>query len=124
MSTPPPGTDPAQKTELETEKNELETEVQETEAEAEKARQAGDTARAEQLEAQIKKVVSGELAEIKETLKALSDRPFHPAPEANKPPAGTTEDPPKTEGQEEQQPKEKVHRFGSTKWFKDRAYED
>lgn len=124
MTTAPKTDDPAKKGELEVEKAELEADVEETEAEAEKARAAGDTARAEQLEAQIKKVVSGELAEIKASLQALTDRPFHPAPEAEKP-AGT--EAPKSdeeEGQEAEQPKEPVHRFGSRRWFGKRAYED
>lgn len=123
MSTAPKTDDPAKKAELETEKEELETDVKEAEAEAEKARADGDTARAEQLEAQIKKVVSGELAEIKAALKALTDRPFHPAPEAEKPPAPEGETG-KKDDQEEEQPKEPVHRFGSRRWFGSRAYED
>lgn len=119
-----PETTDDKKEELETEKEELEQDVKETKEEAEAARAEGNTERAEQLEAQIKKVVSGELADIKASLKALTDRPFHPAPESSKPPATEGAEGDKNDDQEEEQPKERKHRFGSKRWFGDRAYED
>lgn len=123
MSTAPKTDDPAKTAELETEAAELETDVKEAKEEAAAARKEGDDARADKLEAQITKV-EGDLAEIKSTLKALAERPFHPAPEAEKTPATEPAKGDEKEGQEEEQPKERKHRFGSTKWFGDRAYED
>lgn len=115
------------KEELETEKAELEQDIKETKEEAEAARDKGDTERAEQLEAQIQKVVAGELAGIKAQLEQLANRPFHPAPEADKPPAteaGAAEGDKDQKDQGDDKPKERKHRFGSTRWFGDRAYED
>lgn len=121
----PPTTEAgAAKEELETEKAELEQDIEETKEEAKAARKEGDTERAEQLEATVQKVVDGALADIKAQLKALTERPFHPAPEADKPAgteAGAGEE---KKDQEAEQPKERKHRFGSTRWFGDRAYED
>jgi hypothetical protein len=123
----PPTTEAgAAKEELETEKEELETDVKEAKEEAAEARAEGDTERAEQLEATIQKVVNGALADVKAQLKALTDRPFHPAPEADKPAtteAGAAEGD-KDQDQGDGTPKERRHRFGSTRWFGDRAYED
>lgn len=115
------------KEELETEKEELEQDVKETQKEADAAREQGDTAKAEKLEATIQKVVDGALADVKAQLKALTDRPFHPAPEARTSNEGAAEGE-KNDDQEQRQveekPKERKHRFGSTRWFGDRAYED
>jgi chromosome segregation ATPase len=124
MTTAPETDD--KKEELQTEKKELEQDIKETKEEAQAARDKGDTERAEQLEAQIQKVVAGELAGIKAQLEQLANRPFHPAPEADKPAAteaGAAEGD-KDQDQGDDKPKERKHRFGSTRWFGDRAYED
>lgn len=103
------------------EKQELETDVKEAKAEAAAARADGDTDRAEQIEAKVKELVGGELAEIKAAIKALTDRPFHPAPEAAPAAAPAAEDKPEDKPAEAE-PKEPVHEFGSRRWFGKRAY--
>lgn len=124
MTTAPQTGPEAKKEELTAEAAELTAEVQEVTADAAQARADGDTERADRLDAKISKV-EGDLADIKASLKALADRPFHPAPEAT-PPAtpAATEETGLDEGQAAEEDKPRKHRFGSSKWFGDRAYED
>lgn len=57
---------------------------------------------------------------MKALLKKSAERPFAPAPE----PKQKAEPEPETKEPEPEKPKERVHRFGSRRWFGDRAYED
>lgn len=109
--------------EAETEATEIKEDIKETKEEAEAARAAGDTAAAERLDGRVT-AMETKLDGIADTLKTLAERPFHPAPEAKKEEAKEETKEEEKEVQEEEKPKERKHRFGSTTWFKDRAYED
>lgn len=112
-TTPPPPNPEG----LKTEAAELTADIKETEKEAEAARAAGNDARADRLEASIAETRK-DLEEIKTSLKALTERPFHPAPGDGEttPPApaageGTTEETP-PETTPETKPKKRHFLFG------------
>jgi hypothetical protein len=120
MTTPPPAAAAA----LDTEAKELQADITETKTEAAAARTAGDDARADRLEANIAKT-QADLDEVKTMLKALTDRPFHPAPGDGEAPApgdgenkpGNGEAPaeePKTD-----KPKGRPNRFFGDRWNQD-----
>lgn len=77
-----PDTDDLTK-EVRTEAAEIKDDIQETKKEAEQARESGNDERADRLE---KSVIALEtkLDTVVKQLTALADRPFHPAPEAEK----------------------------------------
>jgi ribosomal protein L12E/L44/L45/RPP1/RPP2 len=67
--------------------------------------------------------LSSDLSEIRAALKKIAERPFAPAPEPKEKPVEEKE-PEKKEEAKAEAPKERTHRFGSRRWFGDRAYED
>lgn len=111
-----------------TEAEEIKDDIKETEAEAEQARKDGDPDRAARLEQRVKGLET-KLDSVLDKLTALSERPFHPAPEAapeaapdDKGPAGdgAVEKDAGAEGQE----KKPKGRTASRGWFGDRAGSD
>lgn len=104
---------------LVTEAAKTEAQITEVKQEVVEAKQEGDPAAAAEAKGRMD-TLTAELADIKKALKALTERPFAPAPQPVKPP----ETPAVAAATEPEKPKERVHRFGSSTWFGDRAYED
>lgn len=107
--------------EAQAEAAEVKADIKEAKEEAAEARKEGDTDRADKLEARIDALTT-DLGDVKSTLDRLAKRPFAPAPAPKSKPEVPAEAADQTPAEEK--PRDRVHRFGSRRWFGDRAYED
>ena len=111
-----------QKEALQLEAGELQQDIKEAKQEVKQARAEGNDERANRIESAIAKQ-QADLDEIKQTLKGLADRPFHPAPGDGEappaPPAGGEQTEQQQETEPESKPKGKRHWLYGDRWNQD-----